>query len=139
MPTSIDPQPAEDEFECARCGAYFYYELTRCPNCGVNIFEPEDWNENEHLASEPSSSHGKGLISSLSDLLRNLFPGTQREYEAREETKEQDELYEDLLLRVRGDRDIAERLIAFEKRHSPNGNLTMWLRDAIRRWQRDNR
>ena len=42
MPTSIDPQPAEDELECARCGAYFYYELTRCPNCGVNIYEPED-------------------------------------------------------------------------------------------------
>lgn len=41
MPTSITPPPAEDELECARCGAYFYYELTRCPNCGVNIYKPE--------------------------------------------------------------------------------------------------
>jgi hypothetical protein len=41
MPTSITPPPAEDELECARCGAYFYYELTHCPSCGVNIYEPE--------------------------------------------------------------------------------------------------
>jgi hypothetical protein len=45
MPTSIDPQPEEDELECARCGAHFYYGLTRCPNCGVNLYEPEDENE----------------------------------------------------------------------------------------------
>jgi hypothetical protein len=41
MPTSITPPPADDEVECARCGAYFYYELTRCPNCGVNVYEPD--------------------------------------------------------------------------------------------------
>jgi predicted nucleic acid-binding Zn-ribbon protein len=139
MTTSIDPQPANDEIECARCGAYFYYELTRCPNCGVNIYEPEDWNENDYLRSEPSSSHKKGMLSSLSNLLRNLFPGPQREDEAIEETLEQNELYEDLLIRVRGDHYIAERLIAFERHRSPRGKMIMWLRDAIRRWQRDNR
>ena len=31
MPTSIDPQPGENEFECARCGAYFHYELNSLP------------------------------------------------------------------------------------------------------------
>jgi hypothetical protein len=41
MPISITPPPGEDELECAQCGAYFYYELTRCPNCGVNIYEPD--------------------------------------------------------------------------------------------------
>jgi hypothetical protein len=42
MPTSIDPEPAENEIECARCGAHFYYELSRCPECGVNIYEPDE-------------------------------------------------------------------------------------------------
>lgn len=41
MPISITPPPADDELECAQCGAYFYYELTRCPNCGVSIYEPD--------------------------------------------------------------------------------------------------
>jgi hypothetical protein len=31
-----------NELECPHCGATFHYELTRCPNCGVNIYFPED-------------------------------------------------------------------------------------------------
>ena len=41
MPTSLDPLPGENEIECANCGAIFFYELTRCPKCGVNLYEPE--------------------------------------------------------------------------------------------------
>lgn len=48
MPTSITPPPADDEIECARCGAYFHHELTRCPNCGVNVYEP-DPEDDEYL------------------------------------------------------------------------------------------
>ena len=29
------------EIECGRCGARFNYELIRCPDCGVSVFEPE--------------------------------------------------------------------------------------------------
>ena len=137
MPTSIDPLPADDELECARCGVYFYYELTRCPNCGVNIFEPEDSNETEHSTLEASSSSGAGLISSITNLLHNLFSGPQSD-KSNEETGEQNALYEDLLIRVDGEHDIAERLIAFERRRSPHGDMTVWIEDAIRRLQRDN-
>ena len=46
----------ENTIECARCGAIFYYELTRCPNCGVNVYFPEeddsDWTDSLHQ-SEP--------------------------------------------------------------------------------------
>ena len=31
-----------NELECPHCGATFHYELTSCPNCGVNIYFPED-------------------------------------------------------------------------------------------------
>jgi hypothetical protein len=30
------------ELECPHCGATFNYELTHCPNCGINIYFPED-------------------------------------------------------------------------------------------------
>lgn len=31
-----------NDLECPHCGARFHYELTRCPNCGVDIYFPED-------------------------------------------------------------------------------------------------
>lgn len=31
-----------NEIECARCGGTFHMELTRCPHCGVNLYEPEE-------------------------------------------------------------------------------------------------
>ncbi len=45
MPTSLTPPPADDEIECGNCGAYIYVGLSRCPNCGVNLYEPEDIEE----------------------------------------------------------------------------------------------
>jgi hypothetical protein len=37
-----DLYPAESEIECPRCGEVFYYELNRCPNCGLSVYEPEE-------------------------------------------------------------------------------------------------
>ena len=62
LPTNLDPGPAENEIECARCGAHFYYELTRCPNCGVNLYEPEDEEEERRAtARRPSPQRGSGI------------------------------------------------------------------------------
>jgi len=36
-----------NEIECPHCGATFHYELTRCPNCGINIYFPEDEGDGE--------------------------------------------------------------------------------------------
>ena len=58
MPTSIDPQPKENEVECARCGSYFYYELTRCPECGVNLYEPDENNNYERNSSGEKYNRG---------------------------------------------------------------------------------
>ena len=37
----------DNELECPHCGAKFHYELTRCPNCGVNIYFPEEEEDEE--------------------------------------------------------------------------------------------
>jgi hypothetical protein len=36
-----------NELECPHCGATFHYELTHCPNCGVNIYFPDDEEDGE--------------------------------------------------------------------------------------------
>jgi len=36
-----------NDLECPHCGATFHYELTRCPSCGVNIYNPEDEEDGE--------------------------------------------------------------------------------------------
>jgi hypothetical protein len=43
------------------------------------------------------------------------------------------------LQKVGGDHEAVERLVAFEQERNPNGTRISWLKDAIDRWQRDNR
>ena len=140
MPTSIDPQPADDEIECGRCGAHFYYELTRCPNCGVNLYEPDDDIDQDHpRESLPANSRQRGILARLDGFFRQL---TNRPYSAEKlfgASINQAELFDDLLLKVDGDRSTVERLIDFERQKSPHGNRMIWLENAIRRWKRDNR
>ena len=69
MPFSLDPQPAEDEIECANCGALIYYELRRCPKCGVNLYELDDQPKVENRL--PKASKG-GLLEKLPEFFRRL-------------------------------------------------------------------
>lgn len=134
MPTSLDPQPADDEIECARCGAHIYYELTRCPKCGVNLYEPDD-ETNSQQAQKP---HQPGIFSRLDDFIRRL---TKKPYPTDElfgAAINQAELFNNLLRKTGGDRAAAERLIDFERGQSPQGNRIAWLESAIRRWEQDN-
>jgi hypothetical protein len=137
MPFSLDPQPAENEIECANCGALIYYELTRCPKCGVNLYEPD-----EQLEIEPRAHKApkRGMLDKAHELLRRL---TGKASPAEElfgvYIQQQDDLYDDLLLKVGGDPATVERLVAFERQQSPDANRTAWLRDAIQRWEHDNR
>lgn len=133
MPTSIDPQPAEDEFECANCGAYFHYELTRCPNCGVNLYEPEDASPQGYMPAN------KTVFEKFSEWIRMLFKKPYPVDELFGAAINQAELFNNLLLKVGGDRSTAERLIEFEKQKSPNKNRMIWLQNAIQRWEQDNR
>ena len=140
MPQSIDPEPAENEIECARCGAHFYYELTRCPNCGVNLYEPEE--EAGQVGTQESRSpvpQRRGLGNRLEDFVRRV---TKKPYPVDKlfgASINQAGLFNDLLIKVGGDRTTVERLIDFERQRLPQGNRLLWLRNAIQRWEKDNR
>jgi len=49
------------------------------------------------------------------------------------------QLYGQLLNRARGDRSLADRLVDYERRRSPNSTRSQWLDNAIYRWDRDRR
>lgn len=135
MPVSIDPPPADDELECGRCGAHFFYELTRCPNCGVNIYEPED--EMDHRDSV--STYQRGIGERVDGFVRRFTKKPYRVDELFGASINQAELFDDLLIKVGGDRATVERLIEYERQQDPQGNRIIWLTNAIQRWERDNR
>jgi predicted nucleic acid-binding Zn-ribbon protein len=134
MPTSIEPQSGENEIECARCGAIFYYELTRCPNCGVNLYEPED----EDLLP-PRSVDEQGLGTRVSRFFRRLFGEPHPADELFQSALDQAALYNDLVQKVGGERGVAERLIDYERQQNPQQTRAQWIKNAIHRWERDNR
>ena len=140
MPTSIDPPLADDEIECARCGARFSYELTRCPNCGVNLYEPEDDSDlPDAKRSHPASAHGNKMGTRLGGFLQRLRKKPYPVDTLFGAALNQAELFNNLLAKVGGDHAAAERLIAFERKMAPQGNRITWLESAIRHWEQDNR
>jgi hypothetical protein len=134
MPTSITPEPGENEFECAHCGAYFHYELTRCPNCGINLYEPEDETD---LAESPSPRGG--VFSKLKDAFHRVFNKPYSADEIFGDALDASILYDDLLQKVGGDRTAVDRLIEFERVRAPKSTRRRWIESANQRWERDNR
>ncbi len=132
MPTSITPEPGENEFECANCGAYFHYELTRCPNCGINLYEPED-------ETGKTSPRKEGVFSKLKDAFHSIFNKPYSADEIFGDALDQAVLYNDLLQKVGGDRAAADRLIELEGTAAPKSMRRGWIQSAIQRWERDNR
>lgn len=135
MPVSIDPQPAENEIECGRCGAYIYHELTRCPNCGVILYEPDEDFDHDRIPIP----RREGFINRLDGFLRRF---TKRPYPVDDlfgSAINQAGTYNDLLIKVGGDHATVERLINYESQQMPDGNRLAWLENAILRWEKDNR
>lgn len=140
MPFSIDPQPGENEIECARCGAVIYYELTRCPECDVNLYEPDDELDDENYGSFVGSlSHQEGVIAKVGKIFRRLLGKPYSAEEVFGDSLNQAILCNDLLVKVGGDHKVVERLIEFESKAKPDGNRIEWIQNAIQRWERDNR
>jgi hypothetical protein len=71
------------------------------------------------------------LAAGIAYYATQVLPSTRRSVERR--------LYQDLLRRTRGDRELAERLIEYERRRSPGADRLELLQDAIYRWERDDR
>ena len=47
--------------------------------------------------------------------------------------------YDSLMLRARGNQEIVERLITFEREQNPNADREQWITDALSRWKKDTR
>ena len=139
MPASDPSELDDNKFECARCGAQVYYELTRCPNCGVNLYEPEADEPGNETSPRVSGRDSPGLMAKLRRFFRRLFgerhPAEELFGAALEE---QALLYHELLLKVGGEAATMERLIQYESRLEPGGNRTRWIKNAIKRWEKDN-
>ena len=135
MPTSITPEPGENEFECARCGAYFHYELTRCPKCGVNLYDPED----ESDEAEMPAPHREGVFDILKDAFHRVFNKPYSADEIFGDALDQSILYDDLLQKLGGDRAAVDRLIEFERVQASQSTRRKWIESASQRWERDNR
>jgi hypothetical protein len=54
-------------------------------------------------------------------------------------TNQKPDLYNELLMKVRWDRAIADRLIEFERKKAPTADRNEWIKRAIERWDHDNR
>jgi hypothetical protein len=133
MPISLTPPPADNEIECANCGAYVYIELSRCPHCGINLYEPEAELEKRDTF-RPKSKFSRSVEALLRWIRREPDPAEEL-FNAFWQEKA---LFDDLLLKVGGDRSAAERLIAFERQQTPNATRTTCLKSAIRHWEREN-
>ncbi|MEP7137105.1 MAG: hypothetical protein ABI904_19425 [Chloroflexota bacterium] len=133
MPTSLIPPPKDDEVECGNCGAYIYHDLVKCPNCGVYLDEPNE-PEETRPKFRPKSKFALKIESVMrklrgeSHIAEELFTGALREAS----------LFDDLLRKVGGDRDVVERLIEFERGQKPNATRLICLQNAISRWEREN-
>ncbi|MEN8173548.1 MAG: hypothetical protein ABFS03_11805 [Chloroflexota bacterium] len=136
MPFSMDPQPAENETECARCGAHVYIELSRCPECGVNLYEPEDEPEGDHFERHPTAG---GVFEKIGEWMRGLLGKPYAAEDVFGDALDLSILYGDLLSKVGGDDQIVDRLIEFERQAKPDGSRKLWIENAIQRWKRDNR
>lgn len=234
----------DDEIECPHCGAKFHYELTRCPNCGVNIYFPDEEEEEEGEFSKafsrfidsirfplgilagwattivpslglyipirfaftaPQSGHvvyalvvacitvssftggflavrvarkyvivsgvliglagvGVAIVISLREwksalpfpsvtlgwivILAASFGGAQVAEKMLQKVTLQslfvvlpteENLYQDLFVKVGYDHGIAQRLIEYERQRTPHATRSKLIRNAIQRWERDNR
>ena len=136
MPTSLDRQPSDNEIECARCGAIFFYELTRCPQCGVNLYEPDDNSGRETKTFQP---HPAGLSAKIGNFFRRMSGKKHPAEELFNQSLKQASLFNDLMRKVGGERQAVERLVEFEHQRLPGANRTVWLQNAIQRWEQDNR
>ena len=140
MPFSLDPPPEDHEIECAQCGAYFFYDLARCPSCGASVFVLEDETEEDiHQVLEDRRESQSGFW----DRIKNIFQRFRKKpYSAEEifgDSLDQAILYNDLLQKVGGERAAVERLIHFEQKQFPQGNRKTWLENTIERWEYNNR
>jgi len=78
------------------------------------------------------------LSAKIGNFFRRLAGKPHPAEELFNQSLQQAALHNDLLHKVGGDRAAVERLVDFERQNLPKANRTIWLQNAIRRWEKDN-
>lgn len=68
-----DSFPTESEIECPRCGEVFYYDLNRCPNCGLDVYDPDEDEGDPGYDADPDWGVSPGR-DTLEELLAMFTP-----------------------------------------------------------------
>ena len=123
-------RPADDEVECGNCGAYIYYGLLKCPNCGVHLVDPIDREEEKRPKFRPKSKFSLAVKSVMRKLRGEPHPAEELPLETAGALWEA-ALFDDLLRKVGGDRSVVERLIEYERQQRPNATHLICLQNAI--------
>jgi predicted RNA-binding Zn-ribbon protein involved in translation (DUF1610 family) len=162
------PRTPREPFICPNCGADVPAKALSCPNCGsdeetgwseearyVHLLPDQE----EFKPSRPNLWRSWGIplvggvllivtvVSMNGLLLVGLLPVlvlVGLAYFAMTrlgivDRFQENQAYTRLLQQARGDRDLAERLIAYERNRRPDATRLQHIEDAISRWQRDRR
>ena len=157
-----------DYFICPHCGAEVDWRAVVCPECGsddeTGWSEKTAYDGLDFIDDAPAptgfSPGMKVLVTAVSLLILSAFiAATSRwgiylipfvllgvvyayyranilPYTASNHEKQ---LYQDLLLKARGDKALVERWIGYEWQRNPEADRTELMADAQQRWYRDNR
>jgi predicted amidophosphoribosyltransferase len=140
MPFSLGQTADTNEIECPRCGEIFHFEYSRCPNCGLNLYEPNSEFE-PFEKTEPNSipSNKLRFFSRLKNYWKQV---TGQKFTAEEvfgASLDQAFLFNDLLQRVGGDHQTANRLIQYEYSQKPKATRRQCIQSAIDSLAKDQR
>jgi uncharacterized membrane protein YvbJ len=157
-----------DYFTCPHCGAAVPSDASACPECGSDEETgwSEDaaygffYDDEPEASTSKFTTRTKTLLAVLATLTISAYLAyklpwgvylipvlflivgvayyvTQRFSNPR--YSEEKQLYRNLVQKARGDTELVERLIEYERRRSPGSDRLELLLDAIYRWERDNR
>jgi zinc-ribbon domain len=152
-----------NSFVCPNCGADVPLKAKACPACGSD--RETGWSEAAqymHLLPDRGDAETgrakfwrKPLIAAIALLLLVAFLAAQGltwgwlvilvavvgggigDAVRHRPSGLERQLYRQLLQRARGDRKLADRLIAYEKNRHPTSTRLQWLQNAIYQWDRD--
>lgn len=140
MPFSLGQTADSNQIECPRCGEIFHFDVSRCPNCGLNLYEPNS--DFEPFEQPDKSSSRKNKTSIFSKLKLRWRQLTGQNYTAEEvfgASLDQAFLFNDLLQRVGGDHQTANRLVNYEEKQNPKFTRRQCIQAAIDRLEHDQR
>ena len=157
-----------DYFTCPHCGAMVPSDALACPECGSDeetgwsesaargfLYDAEA--ETGHLRPTPWTTYLTVILATLTlvaflayrlawgmVLILVAFLAVGAIYYAtrmsvKTSHSEEKQLYGRLLRQARGDEELVERLIEYERQRSPGADKLELLQDAIYRWEHDNR